>query len=108
MFLITHTDIGHTHNTLSLTLTNCLLIGVMQMAAQVKQLEQRLMALREEVREKEAKARQAEGSVQDLKLQLEDLKVYFSRALCLAQSVLLVMCVRTWLYLCLFSCLCCG
>ena len=48
------------------------------MAAQVKQLEQRLMALREEVREKEAKARQAEGSVQDLKLQLEDLQVFLS------------------------------
>lgn len=50
-------------------------LGVVQMAAQVKQLEQRLMALREEVREKEAKARLAEGSVQDLKLQLGDLQV---------------------------------
>lgn len=51
---------------------------MVQVAAQVKQLEQRLMALREEVREKEAKARQAEGSVQDLKLQLEDLQVLLS------------------------------
>ena len=46
------------------------------MAAQMKQLEQKLMALREELRDREAKARQAEGSVQDLKLQLEDLQVY--------------------------------
>ena len=45
------------------------------MAAQMKQLEQRLMALRAELREKESKARQAEGSVQDLKLQLDDLQV---------------------------------
>ena len=45
------------------------------MAAQMKQLEQRLMALRAELREKENKARQAEGSVQDLKLQLDDLQV---------------------------------
>ncbi len=45
------------------------------MAAQMKQLEQRLMALRLELREKENKARQAEGSVQDLKLQLDDLQV---------------------------------
>ncbi|KAL3133044.1 hypothetical protein ABBQ38_006950 [Trebouxia sp. C0009 RCD-2024] len=52
-----------------------ILLGGVQMAAQVKQLEQRLMALREEVREKKAKARQAEGSVQDLKLQLEDLQM---------------------------------
>lgn len=49
--------------------------GVLQMAAQMKQLEQKLMALREDLREREAKARQAEGSVQDLKLQLEDLQV---------------------------------
>ena len=47
----------------------------MQMAAQMKQLEQRLMALRGELRDKESKARQAEGSVQDLKLQLDDLQV---------------------------------
>ncbi len=46
-----------------------------QMAAQMKQLEQRLMALRAELREKENKARQAEGSVRDLKLQLDDLQV---------------------------------
>lgn len=45
------------------------------MAAQMKQLEQRLMALRAELREKENKARQAEASVQDLKLQLDDLQV---------------------------------
>ncbi len=45
------------------------------MAAQMKQLEQRLMALRAELRDKENKARQAEGSVQDLKLQLDDLQV---------------------------------
>ncbi|KAL0023027.1 hypothetical protein WJX79_001295 [Trebouxia sp. C0005] len=45
-----------------------------EMAAQMKQLEQRLMALRAELREKENKARQAEGSVQDLKLQLDDLQ----------------------------------
>ena len=45
------------------------------MAAQMKQLEQRLMGLRGELREKEQKARQAEGSVQDLKLQLDDLQV---------------------------------
>ncbi len=45
------------------------------MAAQMKQLEQRLMALRAQLREKENKARQAEGSVQDLKLQLDDLQV---------------------------------
>ena len=45
------------------------------MAAQMKQLEQKLMALREELRDREAKARQAEGLVQDLKLQLEDLQV---------------------------------
>ena len=45
------------------------------MAAQMKQLEQRLMALRAELREKENKARQAEGSVRDLKLQLDDLQV---------------------------------
>ncbi len=45
------------------------------MAAQMKQLEQRLMALRAELRDKENKARQAEGSVQDLKLQLNDLQV---------------------------------
>ena len=41
----------------------------------MKQLEQMLMALRTELREKESKARQAEGSVQDLKLQLDDLQV---------------------------------
>ncbi len=46
-----------------------------QMAAQMKQLEQRLMALRAELREKENKARQAEASVQDLKMQLDDLQV---------------------------------
>lgn len=50
-------------------------IGGVQMAGQMKQLEQKLMALREELRDREAKARQAEGSVQDLKLQLEDLQV---------------------------------
>lgn len=48
---------------------------MLQMAAQMRQLEGRLMALREELREKESKARQAEHSVQDLKLQLEDLHV---------------------------------
>ncbi|KAL0055275.1 hypothetical protein WJX82_009859 [Trebouxia sp. C0006] len=45
-----------------------------EMAAQMKQLEQRLMALRAELREKENKARQAEASVQDLKMQLDDLQ----------------------------------
>ena len=64
----------------------------MQMAAQVKQLEQRLMALREEVREKEAKARQAEGSVQDLKLQLEDLKVFFQPGTLPGSIIMLVQC----------------
>ena len=48
---------------------------MLQMAAQMRQLEGRLMALREELREKEGKARHAEHSVQDLKLQLEDLQV---------------------------------
>ena len=50
-------------------------VAVTQMAAQMKQLEQKLMGLRNELREKEGKARQAEGTVQDLRLQLEDLQV---------------------------------
>ena len=45
------------------------------MAAQMKQLEQKLMALRQELREKERNARQAEVTVQDRILQLEDLQV---------------------------------
>lgn len=69
-----------THATIIVTMNG--VTGVVQMAAQVKQLEQKLMALREELREREAKARQAEGSVQDLKLQLEDLQVCQSATWC--------------------------
>ena len=50
-------------------------IVVVQMAAQMRQLEQRVMGLRDELREKEGKARQAEACVRDLNLQLEDLQV---------------------------------
>lgn len=47
----------------------------MQVAAQVKQLELKLITLREEVAQKERQARQAEFTVRDLKLELENLQV---------------------------------
>ena len=64
-----------THSLIAVAVVVVDMIGGVQMAAQMKQLEQKLMALREELRDREAKARQAESSVQDLKLQLEDLQV---------------------------------
>lgn len=81
-----------THSTIATTVIAVDVIGGVQMAAQMKQLEQKLMALREELRDREAKARQAETSVQDLKLQLEDLQV--------CQPATLVPISVPWLFQC--------
>ena len=53
-----------------------------QVAAQVKQLELKLITLREELAQKERQARQAEFTVRDLKMELENLQVTF----CLCHS----------------------
>lgn len=63
---------------------------LLQVAAQVKQLEMKLITLRQELAERERQARQAEFTVRDLKLELDNLQVCMQSCQCLKGALLTV------------------